>query len=173
MGQSPGDGTPGFRNDCNFMRVSEEVLPVDGASPAGVRRDSDPTAAVVSTGTSSDALRAFDNDQPDWTVMGDHQPGGNGHDVQRMVQGLAIGTNALRRTFGSGDVNSTGYVNSENSNSADTGLSPDTAHSGSNRHTPNSTTPSDPHSNRQTRSGSGRTSYETSPASSHQTQLPA
>jgi len=172
MGQSPGDGAPRFRNECNFMRVSEDVILTDGASPPGARPDSDPTT-TVSTGASDDALRAFDSEQPNWIPLGDHQSAEHGRDVQRIVQGLAIGTNTLPRpAFGAGDANGTGYGNSENCNSTDTGLSPDTVHSGSNRPTPNSTTPSEPRSNVQPGSNSGGTSYETSPSSSHQTQIP-
>jgi hypothetical protein len=145
---------------------------MDVASPPSVRRESDPIVGV-STSASNEALRPFDNEQPNWMPIADHSSTERGQDVQRTLQGLAIGTNSLpRSTYGAGDINSTGYVNSENNNSADTGLSPDTAHSGSNRPTPNSTTPSEPRSNLQTGGNSGGTSYETSPDSSHQTRLP-
>jgi len=144
---------------------------MDGTSPTGVHGESDPIVGV-STSASNDALRAFDNEQPNWMPITDHPPGEHGQDVQRTLQGLAIGTSSLSRpNYGTGDMNSTGYAN-ENSNSADTGLSPDTAHSSSNRPTPNSTTPSEPRSNLQPGSNSGGSSYETSPASSHQARQP-
>lgn len=147
---------------------------MDAANPSSLRRESDPTAGV-STSISNDALRAFDNEQPSWMPLPEHSSGEHGQDVQRTLQGLAIGTNSLPRSaYATGDINSTGYVTGENSNGADASLSPDTAHStGSNRPTPNSTTPSEPRSSLQPGGNSGGTSYETSPVSSHQARLPS
>lgn len=175
IGQSPRNGgNPPVRlNECNFLRISEDMGAMDDGTPSGMRPESDPVA-TVSTSSSNEAARAFVNDQPpNWMPMAEHSSAEHGQDVQRTLQGLAIGTTSLPRpTYGGGDINNTGYGNIENSNGADTGLSPDTAHSGSNRPTPNSSTPSEPHSTIRAGSNSGGTSYETSPASSHQTQLP-
>lgn len=87
-------------------------------------------------------------------------------DVQQTLQGLVISPN-----YGAGDASNGGFGN-DGSNSADTGLSPDTA---SNRLTPNSTTPSDTQQSRAVRqslSQSQPTSFETSPVSTSQQRAP-
>lgn len=161
---------PQFRNECNFMKVAED----DGSSAfqtgqdnsANVRVDSELISGVTAS-ASADPIRAFDDIGTNWTPLPDHAPQ-HGHDMQHSLQGLVI-ESLPPRNYRSGDMNSTGYVNSENSNSVDAGLSPDTAHSGSNRPTPSSTTPSEPRAHMQPRrKKSGGKSYETSPAPSHQ-----
>jgi len=89
------------------------------------------------------------------------------------MQSLAIGSLPTQRVTDITNGNSN-YINSEASNQGgDAGLSPDTAHSGSNRPTPNSTTPSESRANLQPgTTNSGGTSYETSPASSGNARLP-
>jgi len=158
------------------MRVAEEAAAVENTGADGIREksadlrgESDP-ATGVSTSASNDALRAFDNEQPNWMPISDHQPAEHEQNVQQTLRGLALGT----RPVSAYDINSGGYVNSENSNNADTGLSPDTTQSGSNRPTPNSSTPSESRPAMQAaQNNSGGTSYETSPASSHQSRIPA
>ena len=142
---------------------------MDGASPSSARQESIPGV----TRATREAARTFVNDQsPNWMPSAEHPQREHGQDVQRTLQGLAIGTNSLPRPgYSGGDINSSSYGNNEQSNSADAGLSPDTAQSGSNRPTPNSSTPSEPHAARRAGSNSTGTSYETSPASSHQTHL--
>jgi hypothetical protein len=152
-----------FGNECNFMKVPDDMSnPMDDSPTIAVdtgndfRRNSDPTS-----GTSN---------QPNWVPLPDHSPTDQGQDVQRTMQGLALGS-MPRPTYGPGDLSSGGYVNSESSNN-DTGLSPNTGNSGSDRPTPNSTTPSEPRTNLQPGQTSGGTSYETSPASSHAARVP-
>lgn len=143
-------------DDCpNPMDDAPSVAP-DTAK--GFRRNSDPTS-----GTS---------DQPNWIPLPDHSPNDQGQDVQRTLQGLAIGS-ISRSTYGTGDLSSGGYVNSESSNANDSGLSPNTGNSGSDRPTPNSTTPSESRANLKPGQTSGGASYETSPASSHNARVPA
>lgn len=151
-----------FRNECQFMKV-----PDDAPNPM----DDSPT---VATGTANDFRRGSDptsgtSDQPNWIPLPDHTPNDQGQDVQRTMQGLALGSGP-RAPFGSGDLSSGGY--SESSNNNDTSLSPNTGNSGSDRPTPNSTTPSEPRGNLQPGQTSGGTSYETSPASSHNAPVP-
>jgi len=145
------------------MRVTEDVaVSMDNASPTAA--PSDP----ISGGTTNTRNDSF-GEQPNWMPIDSHQ---NGESVQRTLQGLVIGQDA-RTTYGSENMNSAGYGNGGSSNGADTGLSPDTAQSASNRPTPNSTTPSDTRPNLQAgQTNSGGTSYETSPASSHQNRIP-
>ena len=112
------------------------------------------------------------SDRPNWIPLPDpSQPNDQGQDVQRTLQGLAIGS-LPRNTYGLGD-SSSGYVNSESSNANDTSLSPNTGNSGSDRPTPNSSTPSESRANLKPGQTSGGASYETSPASSHNARLPA
>jgi len=157
-----------LRNECSFMKISQSVVSDNDAT----RHEPGP-ATGVSTSSSSEGLRAFDNEQSNWMPIGDHLPVEHGQDVQRTLQGLAIGTNSLKQNvYSSGDLANTGYRTNENSTTQDTGLSPDTAHSGSNRPTPNSTTPSESRSNLHPGSNSSAPSYETSPVSSHQACQP-
>lgn len=168
IGQTPRNGPPGYRNECNFMRISEEVPLADASS--GVRHSSD-LAATDPSSANNEASRAFVNDPPQsWMPLGEHSSQERGPDP-RTLQGLAIGTTSVSRSNnGTRDMGTRGFGNSEISNSADIGLSPDTTHSGSNRPTPNSTTPSETRSSIQAGSNSRGTSYGTSPASSHHTQ---
>jgi hypothetical protein len=72
-----------------------------------------------------------------------------------------------------GDSSSSAYMNSGSSNGGDTGLSPDTGHSNSNRPTPNSTSPSETRPTLQpVQKKSTSTSYQASPDILHATQLP-
>ncbi|KAH6719173.1 fungal-specific transcription factor domain-containing protein [Leptodontidium sp. MPI-SDFR-AT-0119] len=169
MGQGP-NGLPNtFRNECVYSKILGEVAMGDEPSPNGTtenanefRQDNEPNSSTASN-TRNDAF----GDQTNWMPLPDHPPADSGHEVQRTLQGLAIGEVRRPAPYGSGDVNS--YGRSESSNGADTGLSPDTANSSSNRPTPNASTPSDSRPNLQPgQSNSGAASYETSPASSHQ-----
>ena len=144
-------------------------VPDDAPNPM----DDSPT---VTTDNANDFRRGSDpnsgtSDQPNWIPLPDHAPNDQGQEVQRTLQGLALGS-IPRATFGSGDLSSGGYVNSEGSTGNDNGLSPNTGNSGSDRPTPNSTTPSEPRTNLQPGQTSGGTSYETSPASSHNARVP-
>ena len=148
------------------MKISE--ISVDPSQPKPPAGETDPTSAG-SANSRPDGNEVDSN----WINFQSHQPE-QGQDVRRNMQSLAIGSLPTQRvtdiTTGSGN-----YINSEGSNhGGDAELSPDTAHSGSNRPTPNSSTPSDSRSNLQpgTTNSSG-TSYETSPASSHHPQLPS
>ena len=119
---------------------------------------------------SADPIGAFEDLRTNWTPLPDHAPN-HSHDVQHSLQGLVIDPLPPRH-YQAGDMNSTGYVNSENSNSVDASFSPDTAHSGSNRPTPSSTTPSEPRAQMQPGCAkSGGRSYETSPAPPHHQPL--
>lgn len=140
---------PGRQNECNFMRISEDV-PV-ALDPQGQSNTQD----------STNDFRQ-DSNQANWMPMND-RTADRGQDVQRTLQGLALG-NIPTNPFPQGN----SYMQTESSNGGEPGLSPDTGHSTSNRPTPNSTTPSDTRSNLQAPNKSSGTSYETSPASSHQ-----
>lgn len=143
------------------MRLARDVPVVDEASPTRTNSQSEPASA-----TRTDS---FANGRGNW----DNPASGSGPDVQRTLQGLALGDipnnpYSLDRGPGTG-----GYVNSEASASNDTGLSPDTTQSTSNRPTPNSSTTSDSRPNLQPGHGSGSASFETSPAASGGARLPA
>jgi hypothetical protein len=173
MGEPPKTGFPAsFRNECNFMKpLEDDGTAMDDPRPTGptessndFQGESEPASA-----TSTNARNDSFGDQPNWLSL--HQNTDQGTDVQRTLQGLALG-NIPQSTYRPGDLNSSGYGNSESSTGADTGLSPDTNHSTSNRPTPNASTPSDTRPNLQSgQSGSGGTSYATSPAS-NQSRLP-
>jgi hypothetical protein len=148
---------------------------MDDTSPTGptttssdFRRESDPTSAE-STNARNDSF----GDQPNWMPIDSQLSADQGQNVQRNLQGLAIGdmasisiptSNYLNRELN----NSSGYGNSESSTTADTGLSPDTTNSASNRPTPNASTPSDTRPSLKQGQNSGGASYETSPATSNQ-----
>jgi hypothetical protein len=148
---------------------------MDDASPTGptgtsndFRRESEPASAG-----SANARNDSFGDQPNWMPIDSQLPTDQGQEVQRNLQGLAIGSMAsISITTGSyrnSEMNNnSGYGNSESSATADSRLSPDTANSTSNRPTPNASTPSDTRPSLQPGQTSGGTSYETSPASSHQ-----
>ena len=163
IGTGPKANNVVFRNECNFMRTPDDAPnPMDDSPTINVdtrnnfRRDSGPTSGG--------------SDQPNWIPLPDHSPPDQGQDVQRTMQGLALGSHP-QPNYGPGDLSGSGYVNSESSNN-DTGLSPNTGNSGSDRPTPNSTTPSESRANLQPGKTSGGTSYETSPASSHAPRVP-
>lgn len=148
-------------NDCNFLRIAKDVPIVDEASPTRTNSQSEPASA-----TRTDS---FVNGRGNW----DNTASGGGPDVQRTMQGLALGdmpTNPYLSDRGTG---TGGYINSEPSASNDTGLSPDTVQSTSNRPTPNSSTTSDSRPSLQPGHGSGSASFETSPAASGGARLPA
>jgi hypothetical protein len=129
--------------------------------------DDSPTVAT----DSANILRPEPNpnsgtsDLPNWIPLPDHASNDQGQEVQRTLQGLALGSIPGAR-YGSGDIIG-GYVNSESSNANDSGLSPNTGNSGSDRPTPNSTTPSESRANLKAGQTPAGASYETSPASSH------
>jgi len=174
LGQGP-NGLPNtFRNECIYTKILGEVPMGDETNPNGTnenqnefRREAEPNSA----GASNSRSEAF-GDQTNWMPLPDHAATDSGNEVQRNLQGLAIGDIHRSAAYGSGDLHS--YGNSDSSNGADTGLSPDTTQSSSNRPTPNASTPSDSRPNlKQGQSNSGAVSYETSPASSHQNRPPA
>jgi hypothetical protein len=139
-------------------------VPDDGHNPMDAR-------PAVNTDTANDFRADSDptsgaSDQPNWVPLPDH-----GQDVQRTLQGLALG-GIMRSTYGHGELSGGGYVNSESSNANDSGLSPNTGNSGSDRPTPNSTTPSESRANLKPGQTSAGASYETSPASSHKPRVP-
>ena len=135
--------------------------------------DNSPTSAADVPNNSAGAGSRNDSfgDQANWMPLPEHrreQTGEPGAEVQRTLQGLAIGI-LPQTNYRAGDLNSNGYGNSDSSNTGDTSLSPDTGHSASNRPTPNSTTPSDTRPGLQPGTNtSGGPSYETSPVASHQ-----
>lgn len=109
-------------------------------------------------------------DLSDWMPLPEHTNALKGHEVQRTLQGLAIGEIQQPAGF---DMNSTSYGNSGSSNDTDTGMSPST-NSTSNRPTPNDSTSSDSRTKSNAgQNSSGRASYETSPDVSDNTRLPA
>jgi hypothetical protein len=133
------------------------------------RLESDLVSGV--SAASNDAFKAFAAEQLNWLPLSNNQTETQGQEVHRTLQGLVLGS---RSSYGGPvDSSSTGYGNSGSSNGAESGLSPDTGHSSSNRPTPNSTTPSETRANVQAGQNSSRgTSYETSPASAHQARVP-
>jgi hypothetical protein len=109
------------------------------------------------------SFKVFDAEQLDWLPL---------RDVQTGPHALASGSLNTGSYGRPGDSTSSAYMTSGSSNGADTALSPDTGHSGSNRPTPNSTSPSEARPNLQPgHRNSAGTSYHTSPESSHETQL--
>lgn len=163
------------QNQCNFLRISDDINPMDDNSPTGptatsndFRSESDPAAAE-----SANARNDSFGDQPNWMPIDSQLSSDQGQNVQRNLQGLAIEdmasisittANYLNREMNNGS----GYGNSESNTTADSGLSPDTANSTSNRPTPSASTPSDTRPSLQPGQTSGGKSYETSPASSNQ-----
>jgi hypothetical protein len=147
------------------MKVQE--VSIDPAQTKTSAGESDPTSAG-STNARPEANELDSN----WINFQNHQRPEQGQEVQRNMQSLAIGSLPSQRVT---DITngSSNYINSEGSNhGGDAGLSPDTAHSSSNRPTPNSTTPSESRTNLQPgATSSSGTSYETSPASSHNAHL--
>ncbi|KAF4636952.1 hypothetical protein G7Y89_g1138 [Cudoniella acicularis] len=168
--RSVNNGLPRGRNECMFMNISEE----ENASPIGASPGDGNPSPAESTNPRNDSIK-----DTNWMSFESNQNVNRGRgidgqqDVQRTLQGLAIATVPLGH-YADGVTNSSSYINSESSNNgADSGLSPDTANSASNRPTPSSTTPSDSRSNLQSgQNNSGGTSYETSPASSNNNRNP-
>jgi hypothetical protein len=148
---------------------------MDDTSPTGptttsndFHRESDP-ASAKSANSHNDNF----GDQPNWMPIDSQLSSEQGQHVQRDLQGLAIGDMAsisiTTTNYRNHEMNNgSGYGNSESSTTADTGLSPDTANSTSNRPTPNASTPSDTRPSLKPGQTSGGTSYETSPATSNQ-----
>ena len=122
-------------------------------------RESDPPSA----GSANARSRGF-GDQPNWMPMDGR--------LSTDQTSASMASISITTTSYLNNNNSSGYGNSESSNTADTGLSPDTANSNSNRPTPNASTPSDTRPTLQTTQNSGRTSYEASPAIQNQ-RVPA
>jgi hypothetical protein len=145
------------------MRIAEISVDPEQTGPPGAA--SNPATAGPNS-AQPDAISSSSN----WLNF---SPTGQGQEVQRNMESLAIDSLQTQRVS---DLNSgSSYMNSEGSGSGsggDAGLSPDTQHSNSGRPTPKSSTPSDSRSNLQTgQNGSSGTSYETSPASSHNNPL--
>lgn len=148
---------------------------MDDTSPTGptatsndFRRESDPASAE-----SANARTDSFGDQPNWMPIDSQLSAEQGQNVQRNLQGLAIGDmasiNITTASYLNREMNnSSGYGNSESSTTADTGLTPDTANSASNRPTPNASTPSDTRPSLKPGQSSGGPSYESSPATSNQ-----
>jgi hypothetical protein len=108
---------------------------------------------AISGKTGADAY----GDPSHWNSLGENEQSNQSQEFQRNLRDLTIG-----------QMPTTGYGRGEN---GDAGRSPDT-HSSSNRPTPNSSNTSEPRQNLQPgQAASGRTSYETSPASSHQSRV--
>ena len=149
------------QQECTFMRH-----PKDAPNPM----DDSPIVTDTTNNRRESEQTSKTSDQPNWVPLSDHAPMDSGQDVQRTLQGLALG-GISRSTYGSGELSGGGY--SESSNANDSGLSPNTGNSGSDRPTPNSATSSEPRANLKPGQTSGRASYETSPASSHNARVPA
>ncbi|KAE8453812.1 hypothetical protein EG329_009324 [Mollisiaceae sp. DMI_Dod_QoI] len=159
ISQAYPNGNPTQMNECLFMRLPED----DGTAMDDNPRTAADAEAVPTSASSSGPRNDSFGDQPNWMPI--DQSSKYGDHVQRTLQGLALG-DIPQSTYTARDLNGSGYGPSENSTGADTGLSPDTQHSSSNRPTPNASTPSDSRSSVQTgQSGSGTTSFTTSPAS--------
>jgi len=149
------------------MRIAEISVDPEQTGPPGAA--SNPASAAPNS-AQPDAISGT----PNWLNF---SPTGQGQEVQQNMETLAIDSLQTQRVS---DLSSgSSYMNSEGSNSAsggsggDAGLSPDTQQSNSNRPTPKSSTPSDSRLNLQAgQTGSAGTSYETSPASSHNVQVP-
>lgn len=140
----------------------------DASTDSG--HESTPASGVEASAV-NDAYKAFDGGRLNWLPLRDQQTGDLGQDVQRTMQGLVLGSIPPAPYGEPGNSSSSGYVNSGGSNTADTGMSPDTGRSGSNRPTPNSPSPSEPRLNMQAgQSNPGGSPYETSSGTSHQVQ---
>ncbi|CZR60899.1 related to Zn(II)2Cys6 transcriptional activator [Phialocephala subalpina] len=160
------DGFPSQKNECLFMRLAED----DGTAMDNNRNpptaDAEAEADPLSASSSGPRNDSFDS-QPNWMPIDQSSRRG---DVQRTLQGLALG-DIQQPNFTTRDLNGSGYGPSRNS-TGDSGLSPDTQDSSSNRPTPNASTPSDTRSNLHAAQGSsGATSFSTSPAS-QQSRVP-
>ncbi|KAG9238615.1 fungal-specific transcription factor domain-containing protein [Amylocarpus encephaloides] len=150
MGKAPFNGLPLRKgNECLFMKINEDVH-IEESSPT-----------VIAPGNADSAPR--NGEDSNWIPFGGQSE--QGHDVQRTLQGLALGTTEFG-TRGNFTSNSS-YIHSESSNNGGDALSPDTANSSS-RPTPSSTAPSDSRSNLQGKqANSANVSHETSPAASN------
>lgn len=141
----------GFTGECNFIRISNEICVVDETNPTQGNLQSEPTSA---TGTDS-----F-NRSTNWTAA----PAVGDNDVQRTLTGLSLGNLATNPYPPNQDGSGTGgYMNSETSQSMDTGHSPSTTQSSSNRPTPNSSTDSEPRQNKPGQQSTRNGSFEISP----------
>jgi hypothetical protein len=145
-GDQPFNGLPAqARNECTYMRLPEEIAEDGPAIPASMNPD-------TNSRNGSDSWDPIFRPNPEQSSS-----------VRDTLEQLVIHTEPpIYEPFAS---NRNNNANSGSSyNGGDTGLSPDTANSSSNRPTPSSTTPSDTRPNQQnkrTRSGNG--SHETSP----------
>lgn len=120
-----------------------------------------PKSNPASGATIDSPFKDFNPERLDWLPLPDIRNVNSGSPT------LALNSNS---TYGRPvDSGSSAYMNSGSSNGGDTGLSPDTGHSGSNRPTPNSTSPSETRSGQKSSTGS---SYQTSPEMLHGTQPP-
>ena len=145
-----------YRNDCVFMKLNgDDGNPV--TAPDLTEEDTENTRASVSSsaGMGSGWLGA-DQQIPTRERSAAHSP------AYAAMTGVQFSNPAIHPILST----SSGFGQSENGESNDTGTSPDGL---SNRPTPNSSTASDP---RQTLGpgrlgGSGRNSFEASPAPSH------
>ncbi|RFU35919.1 hypothetical protein B7463_g324, partial [Scytalidium lignicola] len=168
IGARPLQGYPRqWSNECNYLRLREEIPEMDPATPPdAAARSSESQRSVDST-----LKTTFDGDAPNWVPL-EHPALAPEQEVQRTMQGLVLGQ-MVGSAFKPGELSNSGYINSESSNGPDSGLSPDTGNSSSNRPTPNSSTSSDTRPNLQSgRTHSGHASFETSPSMSNQTRLP-
>ncbi|TVY73279.1 Citrinin biosynthesis transcriptional activator ctnR [Lachnellula suecica] len=149
----------GYRNDCNFLQISEVDVDPNPAGP-----ESNPPS-----GGPTNARPDGNLEDSDWINFHSQQPVGQGQDVRSNMEGLAIGSIPNTKRVGNMTSGSS-YITSESSNNGgDAGLSPDTSHSNSNRPTPNSTSGSDsrPPNLQPGQTNSGGASFEASPTSSH------
>jgi hypothetical protein len=146
------------------MRAPEDDgTAMDERRQTTANQETDPTSA-----SSSGPRNGSFGDQPNWMPI--DQSTKHGEHVQRTLQGLALGE--IPQPFPTRDMHGSGYGPSDNSTGADSGLSPDTQNSSSNRPTPNASTPSDTRSILQNgQATSGATSFSTSP-DSQQSRVP-
>lgn len=151
------DGFPNQDNECLFMRsLDDDGTAMDDRRPTNSHQEKAPTSAS-STGPQNSGF----GDQTKWMPI--DQSAKRGEGVQRTLRSLALGDISSFPTL---DMHGSGYGPSDNSAGAESGLSPDTQNSSSNRPTPNSTTPSDTRSNAQNgKANSSTTSFSTSPDS--------
>ena len=133
--------------DLFLNRHSQEDSPTAQPDTSTSRPDSNPPSATAV----DNSFKVFSPERLDWLPLPD-----------------VHGTLNSSTTYGrAGDSGSSAYMNSGSSNGGDTGLSPDTGHSSSNRPTPNSTSPSE---SRPGQKISASSSYQKSPEMLHRTQ---
>jgi hypothetical protein len=134
---------------------SSPAVQPDASAPSLAESNSVSGAPIDSS------FKVFNAERLDWLPLPDI------HTVNSGSPTMALNNNS---TYGRlVDSGSSAYMNSGSSNGGDTGLSPDTGNSSSNRPTPNSTSPSE---TRAGHKGSAGSSYQTSPEMLHGTQPP-